>query len=131
MYSVKVRDSVMIAHSLNDPTFGPAQRLHGATFVVDVTFTSDELDEHNVVIDIAHARNVVGRVLDELRYRNLDELEVFQQQLTTAEYIAKHIHDRIREALEKEFSGTLQVTLRETHDAWASYTGSATPRSGA
>ncbi len=130
MYSVKVRDSVMIAHSLNDPAFGPAQRLHGATFVVDVTFMSDELDEHNVVIDIAHARTVVGGVLDELRYRNLDELEVFQRQLTTAEYIAKHIHDRIREALDKEFSGTLQVTLRETHDAWASYTGPATSQGG-
>ena len=121
MYAVKVRDSVMIAHSLDDAFFGPAQRLHGATFVVDVTFATTRLDEHNAVIDIGHARTVVGEVLDELRYRNLDELPTFEGKLTTAEFIARHIHDHVQSALGDGFDGGLQVTLKETHDAWASY----------
>lgn len=123
MYSVKVRDSVMIAHSLDDPFFGPAQRLHGATFVVDVSFLSPTLNEYNVVIDIGHARDTVSAVLDGLRYRNLDELPEFEGVLSTAEHVARHIHDTVKAQLGDSFAGDLEVTLRETHDAWASYSG--------
>ena len=123
MYSVRVRDSVMIAHSLPDPYFGPAQRLHGATFVVDVSFCSATLNEYNVVIDIGHARSVLGEVLDALRYRNLDELPDFEGVLSTAEHVARYIHDAVAAKLADTFDGYLEVTLRETHDAWASYSG--------
>ncbi|MEL6949814.1 MAG: 6-carboxytetrahydropterin synthase [Pseudomonadota bacterium] len=123
MYSVRVRDSVMIAHSLPDPFFGPAQRLHGATFVVDVQFMSPRLNAFNVVIDIGVARTTVAEVLDGLRYQNLDELPEFEGVLSTAEHVAKHIHDLVKDRLGDRFSGALEVTLRETHDAWASYRG--------
>lgn len=123
MYSVRVRDSVMIAHSLPDPFFGPAQRLHGATFVVDVSFFGETLNAYNVVIDIGLARTTLGEVLDALRYRNLDEMPEFEGVLSTAEHVARYIHDAVAERLKGDFDGSLEVTLRETHDAWASYSG--------
>ena len=123
MYSVKIRDSAMIAHSLGDPVFGPAQNLHGATFVVDVEFVAPTLDRHNVVIDIRHAREIVSRVLEKLKYRNLDDLPEFSGEITTAEFVARHIHDRVREELTKSFLGHVNVVIQETHDAWVSYGG--------
>ena len=123
MYSVRVRDSVMIAHSLPDPFFGPAQRLHGATFVVDVSFFAESLNQYNVVIDIGLARTTVSEVLDALRYRNLDEMPEFEGVLSTAEHVARYIHDAVAKRLAGQFDGALEVTLRETHDAWASYSG--------
>ena len=123
MYSVKIRDSVMIAHSLPDPFFGPAQRMHGATFVVDVEFFAGELDRRNVVLDITRARAVTSEVLDTLRYRNLDEESRFEGKLTTAEFVARYVHDAVRDALSAEFSGKVKVVIRETHDAWVSYEG--------
>ncbi len=121
MYSVKIRRSVMIAHSLKHPFFGPAQNLHGATYVVDVRFLRNELDEHNVVIDIGVAHSVTAEVLKVLNYQNLDE--VFPDQLTTTEFVAKYIHDEVKLRLGDGFDGKLKVTLGETHDAWASYSG--------
>ena len=125
MYSVTIRDSVMIAHSLKDPFFGPAQRLHGATFVVDVGFFSETLDEHNVVINIDQARQVTSSVLDGLRYRNLDDELAFAETLSTAEYVARYIHDQIVDGIRESFGGRVRVGIRETHDAWVSYEGPA------
>lgn len=121
MYYVKVRDSIMIAHSLPHPFFGPAKNMHGATFVVDVTFKSRELDEHNVVIDIGLAHRVIKEVISPLSYQNLDVLEIFEGKLTTTEFIAKYIHDEVQNKVSSFFSGTIAVTLGETHVAWAGY----------
>lgn len=123
MYSVTIRESVMIAHSLADPLFGPAQNLHGATYIVDVEFLAESLDAHNTVIDIAWAREVTKRALAPIAYQNLDELETFSGTLTTAEYLARHIHDAVRAELAAGFSGRLKIRLGETHDAWVSYEG--------
>lgn len=113
----------MIAHSLKHPFFGPAQNMHGATYVVDVTFKSEELDEHNVVIDIGKAHDITAEVLAPLKYQNLDELEIFKDKLTTTEFIARHIHDEVKTKLADVFSGKIAVNLGEMHDAWAGYEG--------
>ena len=121
MYSVSVRDSVMIAHSLKDEFFGPAQSLHGATYVVDVEFQAETLDEHNVVIDIGKARELLRETLKPLAYRNLDEVEEFAGKLTTAEFVARYIHDTASRAAADLFRGRLHVRVRESHDAWVGY----------
>ena len=113
----------MIAHSLPDPFFGPAQNMHGATYVVDVKFMSENLDSHNVVIDIGYAHTAAQNVLKELAYKNLDELPQFKGHLTTTEFLAKYIHDQMKEETKAIFNGRIKVTLGETHDAWASYSG--------
>ncbi|WP_299111720.1 6-carboxytetrahydropterin synthase [uncultured Winogradskyella sp.] len=123
MYTVKVRNSIMIAHSLPHPFFGPAQNMHGATYVVDVTFYSKDIDAHNVVIDIGKAKEVTSEVLSHLNYKNLDELPQFKDKLTTTEFMAKYIHDSIKEKVNAFFEGQISVCLGETHDAWASYSG--------
>jgi len=121
MYHVKVRDSIMIAHSLPHPFFGPAQNMHGATFVVDVTFKNLVLDDHNVVIDIGLAHRVIKEVISPLSYQNLDNLEIFAGKLTTTEFIAKYIHDEVKSKVGSLFNGRIAVTLGETHVAWAGY----------
>ena len=123
MYAVTVRESIMIAHSLDDPSFGPARNLHGATFVVDVSFSNENLNEQNVVVDIVAARDALRQALEPLNYQNLDELDAFAGQLTTAEFLARHIHDAVRDKVAGFFAGTIGVRLRETHDAWVSYSG--------
>ena len=123
MYSVTIREHVMIAHSLPDDFFGPAKRLHGATYVVDVTFSSEHLNEYSVVVDIGYAHQVTKEVLGEIEYRNLDDMEVFEGKLTTTEFLAKHIHDNILIKSKTVFKGTLKVTLGESHIACASYQG--------
>jgi 6-pyruvoyl-tetrahydropterin synthase len=130
MFSVEVRDRIMIAHSLPDPYFGPAQRLHGATFLVDVAFFREELTKQNVVVDIAAAHDALRKALQPLAYRNLDELSEFEGALTTTEYVCKYIFDKLAAAA---LSGTfgeagkglakIRVTLRETDLARASYEG--------
>ena len=121
MYSVIIRDHMMIAHSLNSDAFGPAQQLHGATYVVDAEFKSDTLDENNIVIDIDIATKVLQKALDPLRYRNLDELEQFRSRLTTTEFLAKHVHTTISREVQDRFRGSLKITLGESHVAWATY----------
>lgn len=111
----------MIAHSLPHPFFGPAQNLHGATYVVDAEFIAEQLDPHNVVLDIGFAKTVVKEVLDELRYKNLDDEPQFAGKLTTTEFVAAYIHEQLNSKLNKQFVGQLKITLGETHDAWASY----------
>jgi 6-pyruvoyltetrahydropterin/6-carboxytetrahydropterin synthase len=121
MYSVKIRDHIMIAHSFDNPAFGPAQSLHGATFLVDVTFYSRSIEPYNMVIDIAMASDILHEVLEKLRYRNLDELPEFKGKLTTAEFMARYIHDAVKNKTTGRFNGKISVTLGESHIAWASY----------
>lgn len=123
MYTVTIRDHMMIAHSLKNEAFGPAQNLHGATYVVDAEFRSDALDENNIVIDIDLATKILQKVLAPLKYQNLDEAEIFRGKLTTTEFLAKHIHDTISGEVKVSFKGSLKVTLGESHVAWASYEG--------
>ena len=123
MFSVTVRDHVMIAHSLRGETFGPAQRLHGATYVVDATFRRAELDSDGVVVDIVRASEELHAVLSELGYRNLDDEPALAGTNTTTEELARVIADRLAERLGeagRELDG-LVVTLHESHIASASY----------
>lgn len=123
MFAVKIRDHMMIAHSLPSDAFGPAQNLHGATYVVDAEFSSPDLDENNIVIDIDIAHKTLAKVLGPLKYQNLDDLPQFQGKLTTTEFLARYIHQQIAAEVAGKFSGGLKVTLGESHVAWASYAG--------
>lgn len=121
MYFVKIRESMMIAHSLPHPFFGPAQNIHGATFVIDVTFKSKQLDAHNVVIDIGLAHNVVKEIVKKLDYQNLDDLEIFKGKLTTTEFVAKYIQEEVSAKAASFFEGTISVSIRENPNAWAGF----------
>ena len=128
MFSLTVRDHMMVAHSFNGEVFGPAQRLHGATFVVDATFHRPELDADNIVVDIGLASTQLAEVLGELNYRNLDELPEFAGVNTSTEFLAKVVADRLAERIDAGRLGDgarglseITVTLRESHVAWASY----------
>jgi len=123
VFSVTVRDHIMIAHSFRGEVFGPAQRLHGATFVVDATLRRAELDEDNIVVDIGKASQELSGVLSELTYRNLDEDPALSGVNTTTEFLAKVIADRLLERLGAAADGLsgISVTLHESHIAWATY----------
>jgi 6-pyruvoyltetrahydropterin/6-carboxytetrahydropterin synthase len=121
MYRVTVRGHAMVAHSLPDPFFGPAQALHGATYVVEATFSRRDLDEHATVIDIGAAGDALQAVLADLAYRNLDEHPAFAGRLSTTEVIARHIADRLLEGSLTAGLCRLDVVLREHPDAWAGY----------
>ena len=128
MFSVTVRDHVMIAHSFRGAVFGPAQRLHGATYVVDATFRRPELDADGLVVDIGAATAELGAVLGELNYRNLDDEPAFAGRNTSTELLARVVADRLAErvragALGESARGLtgITVTLHESHVAWASY----------
>ena len=121
MFTVKIRDHIMIAHSFDNPVFGPAQKLHGATYIVDACFKSETLDKNNIVIDIGLAHQVLKEVLAPLNYQNLDQLPTFKGKLTTTEYIAFFIHGQIAKKVKSNFKGILNVTLAESHIAWAGY----------
>jgi 6-pyruvoyl-tetrahydropterin synthase len=130
MYSLNVRDHFMIAHSFRGEIFGPAQRLHGATYVVDATFRRAELDDDGLVVDIGRASEVLRSILAALNYRNLDDEPAFAGENTTTEYLARAIHDRIVHAARSGDLGegarglsSVCVTLHESHVAWASYEG--------
>ncbi len=131
MYSLNVRDHFMIAHSFTGEIFGPAQRLHGATYVVDATFRRPELDDDGLVVDIALAGGKLREVLDEMNYRNLDDEPAFAGRNTTTEFLAREIHERLARALRAGELGegargvsSICVTLNESHVAWGSYEGS-------
>jgi 6-pyruvoyl-tetrahydropterin synthase len=113
----------MIAHSLPDPAFGPAQNMHGATYVVDAEFSCADLNTQKIVIDIGLAHELLAEVLNGLRYQNLDEHPDFKGQLSTTEWIARYIHQKLADRLNGAFSGNLKVILGESHVAWASYEG--------
>jgi 6-pyruvoyl-tetrahydropterin synthase len=123
MFSVTVRDHMVIAHSLRGAVFGPAQRLHGATFVVDATFRRAGLDADGVVVDIGRATEALHEVVGELNYRNLDEEPDLAGMNTTVEALARVVADRLADRLgegARDLDG-LVVTLHESHVAWASY----------
>ena len=124
MYAVEVRDHIMIAHSLPGEVFGPAQKLHGATFVVDVAFFRSELGPDNIVVDIGRALEVLHEVLAPLNYTNLDTVPAVAGQKTTTEFLSRHIFDRMAEALRAGRLGLgsegierIRVTLNESHVA--------------
>ena len=130
MYCVSVRDHMVIAHSFKGEVFGPAQALHGATYVVDVEFRRRDLDADGIVVDIGRACDVLRRLLGELSYRNLDEVPEFAGRNTTTEFLARVIFDRMVAAIRRGDLGpgagaveSLRVTLNESHVAWGSYEG--------
>jgi 6-pyruvoyltetrahydropterin/6-carboxytetrahydropterin synthase len=128
MYSVSVRDHFMIAHSFSGEVFGPAQRLHGATYVVDVEFRRTNLDADGIVVDIGRASEALRAVLSELNFRNLDEAAAFTGRNTTTEFLARVVFDRMVAAIRGGALGasaaeveSLRVTLHESHVAWAAF----------
>ena len=130
MYAVEVRDHIMIAHSLKGEFFGPAQKMHGATFVVDVAFFCEKLGAHDVVVDIGAAHDALKAALGPLNYRNLDELPEFAGKRSTTEALCRHIFDRLHDDVKKGKLGSdsgnvarIRVTLHESHVARAWYEG--------
>lgn len=130
MYSVCVRDHFMIAHSFTGDVFGPAQKLHGATYVVDVEFRGETLDENGIVVDIGRAGQVLHAELATLNYCNLDDAQAFAGKNTTTEFLAFVIFERMAGRIRDGSLGasanrlnSLRVTLHESHVAWAAYEG--------
>jgi len=135
MYSVNVRDHFMVAHSFRGETFGPAQRMHGATYVVDLEMRRAELDGDGIVVDIGLATQVLHTVLAGLNFRNLDEDTAFEGRNTTTEFLARVIFDRVSACIAAGDLGAsalrishLKVTLHESHVAWAAYEGALPAR---
>ena len=128
MFTVEVRDHIMIAHSFRGAVFGPAQALHGATFVVDAAFIADTLDSNSIVIDIGRALDVLKATLQPLNYRNLDEVPEFKGLNTTTEFLTKHIYDQLAKAARAGELGrpgrelkAIRIIISESHVARASY----------
>ncbi|MEP3046787.1 MAG: 6-carboxytetrahydropterin synthase [Roseibium sp.] len=128
MFAVEVRDHVMIAHSFKGDLFGPAQALHGATFVIDAAFLADTLDANGVVIDIGRAHIALKEVLEPLNYKNLDAVPEFEGINTTTEFLTKHVHDHLAAAARSDRLGrpgnelsSIRVTISESHVARAWY----------
>jgi 6-pyruvoyltetrahydropterin/6-carboxytetrahydropterin synthase len=128
MYNVCVRDHIMIAHSFVGESFGPAQQLHGATYIVDVEFRRPQLDDNGVVVDIGLASQALREALAPLNYRNIDLSPEFSGRNTTTEFLAKVVFDRMASAIRDGRLGassagltSLRVTLHESHVAWASF----------
>jgi 6-pyruvoyl-tetrahydropterin synthase len=127
MFAVEVRDHIMIAHSLPSPVFGPAQGMHGATFVVDAAFFTEDIDAHGLVVDIGLATEALSAALAPLRYRNLDDVTEFAGMFTTTEFLCRHIFDALAAAARKGGLGDggrlkrIRVTLHESHVARAWY----------
>ena len=131
MYSVTVRDHVMIAHSFKGDVFGPAQRLHGATYVVDVEFRRPDLDADGIIVDIGRASETLRSVLADLNYRNLDDVPAFAGRNTTTEFLSRVVFDAVVAAIRRGDLGSgataveqVRVTLHESHVASASFDGS-------
>jgi 6-pyruvoyl-tetrahydropterin synthase len=128
LFTVEVRDHIMIAHSFQGSVFGPAQALHGATFVVDAAFIADALDVNGIVIDIGRAHDALKATLGPLNYRNLDDIPEFKGRNTTTEFLSKHIYDGLAKAARAGELGrpghelkALRITISESHVARASY----------
>jgi 6-pyruvoyl-tetrahydropterin synthase len=128
VFSVTVRDHMMVAHSLSGDVFGPAQRLHGSTYVVDATFRRQNLDADGIVVDIGRATGELRAVLADLNYRNLDDEPAFTGMNTSTEALARVVADRLAESVQRGALGdaareveSISVTLHESHVAWASY----------
>ena len=138
MYSVNVRDHFMIAHSFQGQVFGPAQRMHGATYVVDLELRRAELDADGIVVDIGLATQVLHEVVGDLNFRNLDEESAFKGRNTTTEFLARVVFDRVAARIAGGELGAnagglshLKVSLHESHVAWAAYEGVLPARAAA
>lgn len=131
MFSLTIRNHMMVAHTLPDPFFGPAQGMHGATYVTEVTFRAQALDQHSVVLDIGAASEHLEAVLAGLRYRNLDEVPELAGVLTTTEFMASHVAHQVWERLAAADLGSniteIAVVLREHPDAWAEFSMAVPP----
>jgi len=127
MYSITVRNNILIAHSLPGEVFGPAQNMHGATYVVDAEFFSENVNKYNIIMDLGVVTNILAEVLKFYSYKNLDEVGDFKGIITSTEFLAKDIYDRICSRLKKDFSDDykslhkLKITLTESNVAWASF----------
>jgi 6-pyruvoyl-tetrahydropterin synthase len=128
LFAVEVRDHIMVAHSFRGEVFGPAQALHGATFVIDAAFIADTLDTNGIVVDIGLAHEVLKEIVKSLNYRNLDDVPEFKGKNTTTEFLTKHVFDRLAEAAKSGRFGrsatelkAIRVTLSESHVARAWY----------
>jgi 6-pyruvoyl-tetrahydropterin synthase len=128
LFAVEVRDHIMVAHSFRGAVFGPAQALHGATFVIDAAFFAEELDGNGIVIDIGRAHDALKAVLADLNYRNLDDVPAFSGSNTTTEFLTKHIFEQLAKAARHDELGrsghdlkAIRVTLSESHVARAWY----------
>ena len=121
MYSLTIRDYLKCAHSLQGDIFGPAQALHIITYEVEVTFSTEELDEHALIVDFGAAQQTLQGTLATMNFKNLDDLPEFQNVNTTTEFLCEYIHRQIGGAMGDRFAGHLSVTLRESPVAWATY----------
>ena len=127
MYSIKVRENILIAHSLPGEVFGPAQNMHGATYLVDAEFFTDKLNKYNIIMDLGVVTNILAEVLKFYSYKNLDEVDEFKDIITSTEFLAKDIYERICNKLKKDFNEDyqtlhkLKITLTESNVAWASF----------
>ena len=127
MYSITVRNNILIAHSLPGDVFGPAQNMHGATYIVDAEFFSENVNKYNIIMDLGVVTNILDEILKFYSYKNLDEVDEFKNIITSTEFLAKDIYDRICARLKKDFNDDyqtlhkLKITLTESNVAWASF----------
>ena len=127
MYSITVRNNILIAHSLPGEVFGPAQNMHGATYIVDAEFYAKEINKYNIIMDLGVVTEVLSDVLKFYSYKNLDEVEEFKNIITSTEFLAKDIFDRICTKLQKDYIEDfnklhkIKIILTESNVAWASY----------
>ena len=127
MYSITVRNNILIAHSLPGEVFGPAQNMHGATYIVDAEFYAKEINKYNIIMDLGVVTKILSDVLKFYSYKNLDEVEEFKNIITSTEFLAKDIFDRICDKLQKDYIGDfnklhkIKIILTESNVAWASY----------
>ena len=127
MYSITVRNNILIAHSLPGDVFGPAQNMHGATYIVDAEFFSENVNKYNIIMDLGVVTNILVKVLKFYSYKNLDEVNEFKGIITSTEFLAKDIYERICARLKKDFNEDyqslykLKITLTESNVAWASF----------
>ena len=127
MYSITVRNNILIAHSLPGEVFGPAQNMHGATYVVDAEFFAEKVNKYNIIMDLGVVTDILSDVLKFYSYKNLDEVEEFKGIITSTEFLAKDIYDRISSKLKNNYYSDyqslnkLKITLTESNVAWASF----------
>ena len=127
MYSIKVRENILIAHSLPGEVFGPAQNMHGATYLVDAEFFTDKLNEYNIIMDLGVVMKILKETLKVYNYKNLDEVEEFKNIITSTEFLAKNIFDKILNKLKSDYPNDykilkkIKISLQESNVAWATY----------
>ena len=127
MYSIKVRENILIAHSLPGEVFGPAQNMHGATYLVDAEFFTDKLNKYNIIMDLGIVSTILKEILKVYNYQNLDDVEEFKGIITTTEFLAEDICNKILSKLKNEYMDDynslkkIKITLQESNVAWASY----------